>query len=296
MDRNRAAVAVSFGVVAVALAVTAVVTDRTLLVLLAAVAATATAVMASESVWRRLFGTVSKADLQAAAIRLDEQRRKALEQASYYEADALRARRELAAAMSSDILGFDHEEHGDADPEESMPPSPPVAVPFRAPAHGLPMTDHLLDAETGAFSEVFFAESLKKRVAAARRGMRHLSVVIVDVVQGASEARPLPADPTVVVRTMTAVFREADTIARADDGTFLLLFEDTPETGAIWTMERFRRRLADDNDGLTVWAGMSCYPTYGFTPEQLLQQAHDALDAAREWPADRVEVTDARPD
>ena len=44
---------------------------------------------------------------------------------------------------------------------------------------------------------------------------------------------------------MATVFRDADTIARADDGTFLLLFEDTPETGvysspaeAIMAMDR----------------------------------------------------------
>ena len=39
-----------------------------------------------------------------------------------------------------------------------------------------------LDSDTGVFSELFFIASLEKRVSAARRGMRHLSVAVVDVV------------------------------------------------------------------------------------------------------------------
>src|SRR5690606_3042651 len=88
MDRTRAVVAVSFGVLAVALAIAAVATDRAILVLLAAVAAVASAAVASEAAWRRLFGRSTRAELEAATLRLDEERRKALERASRYEAEA----------------------------------------------------------------------------------------------------------------------------------------------------------------------------------------------------------------
>jgi len=289
MDRVRAAVAVTCGLVAVASAVAAVATDRALLVLLAAVAALAAAVVASDAGWRRLAGRSSRAELERAALRLDEERRQALERASRYEAEAIRARHELAAAMRT----HDPAPDDDVDPAGTADDR---SGREDEPAAGEPQTDRLLDAETGLFSQLFFQASLEKRVSAARRGMRHLSLAIVDVVVGPADARPEPADAKLVAATMTAVFRDADTIARADDGTFLLLFEDTPETGAVWTMERFRRRLADDHPGHLTWVGISCYPSYGFNAEQLVQQAREALERAREWQQDRIEVTTATPD
>lgn len=312
MDRTRAVVAVSFGVLAVALAIAAVVTDRAVLVLLAAVAAVASAAVASEAAWRRLFGRSTRAELEAATLRLDEERRKALERASRYEAEAIRARHDLAAAMRTRADDLDPAADSpvaqggnggqggtDAAPTTERPPAHPGDLgqpPVPGPDDLEPPTDRLLDAETGVFSQLFFEASLEKRVSAARRGMRHLSLAVVDVVTGVAEGTPRPADPKVVARTMTAVFRDADTIARADDGTFLLLFEDTPETGAVWTMERFRRRLADENPGHTTWVGISCYPAYGFNAEQLVEQAHEALVHAREWRQDRIEITAASPD
>lgn len=306
MDRTRAVVAVSFGALAVALAIAAVATDRAALVLLAAVAAVASAAVASEAAWRRLFGHSTRAELEAATLRLDEERRKALERASRYEAEAIRARHDLAAAMRIRPDGLDPAPP--AGPDVASADDQPAAdsVPgdggllggslLGDPDDDEPPTDRLLDAETGVFSQLFFEASLEKRVSAARRGMRHLSLAVVDVVTGVAEGTVEPADPRIVARTMTAVFRDADTIARAEDGTFLLLFEDTPETGAVWTMERFRRRLADENPGHTTWVGISCYPAYGFNAEQLVDQAHDALAHAREWRQDRIEITAASPD
>lgn len=301
MDRTRAVVAVSFGVLAVALAIAAVATDRAALVLLAAVAAVASAAVASEAAWRRLFGRSTRAELEAATLRLDEERRKALERASRYEAEAIRARHDLAAAMRTPTEPLDPAGPGDPDLAPAADHPPADAADLGGPRFtGFddeePPTDRLLDGETGVFSQLFFEASLEKRVSAARRGMRHLSLAVVDVVTGVAEGRVAPADPKVVARTMTAVFRDADTIARAEDGTFLLLFEDTPETGAVWTMERFRRRLADENPGHTTWVGISCYPAYGFNAEQLVEQAHDALAHAREWRQDRIEITAASPD
>jgi predicted signal transduction protein with EAL and GGDEF domain len=318
MDRSRAVVAVGFGIAAVALAVAAVVTDEASLVLLAALAAVGSAAVASEAGWRRLFGRRSRSELEAATVRLDEERRKALERASKYEAEAIRARHDLATAMRArGAVTAGDEELGEGRPDEEGPTLDPeaLATPDEPPAAPAPpsstaidltaaeaestgetQTDRLLDADTGMFSQLFYEASLEKRVSAARRGMRHLSIAAVDVVTGVEDGRPIAADPKLVARTMTAVFRDADTIARADDGTFLLLFEDTPETGSVWTMERFRRRLADENPGHTTWVGISCYPAYGFNAEQLLQQAREALDRAREWRQDRIEITTASPD
>ena len=68
------------------------------------------------------------------------------------------------------------------------------------------------------------------------------------------------------------------------------MLEDTPENGAIWTMERVRRRLVEDSPDLTLWAGVACYPAHAFDGDDLMEQVRVALTAAREWNQDRIEV------
>ena len=99
-----------------------------------------------------------------------------------------------------------------------------------------------------------------------------------------------------LMATLRETLRESDTITRLRDGRFGVVLEDTPENGAIWTLERIRRRISEDLDGHTVRAGMSCYPAYAFDADQLTAQSHQALPAAREWRQDRIEVTTASPD
>ena len=41
-------------------------------------------------------------------------------------------------------------------------------------------------------------------------------------------------------------------MARSDDGLYLILLEDTPENGAIWTLERLRRTIAEELPGNTL--------------------------------------------
>jgi PleD family two-component response regulator len=143
---------------------------------------------------------------------------------------------------------------------------------------------------------VFFGASLVKRVSAARRGLRPLSVAVLDVWVdfGTPASRQAPAEP--VAEVLIEVFREADTIARTPEGLYLVLLEDTPENGAVWSLERLRRRVSEALPNHTTWAGVSCYPAYGFDAEQLVAQARQALVLAKEWPQDRVEVTAESPD
>ncbi len=164
--------------------------------------------------------------------------------------------------------------------------------------------DPLVDGYTGLFSENFFHVALDSRVAAARRHLRPVAVVIIQVVEGLPAGRPLPADPIYVADAIKATLREADTACRLHNGHFALLLEDTPENGAIWTVERIRRHLAggsahrtDDQDPdrigertITLWAGVACYPAHAFGAEEVLQAAHHALTAATEWRQDRIEV------
>ncbi len=177
--------------------------------------------------------------------------------------------------------------------ENSVPHSPGTDAAQARPAHSV---DLITDPETGLFNQVFFEASLVKRISAARRGLRPLSVAVADVVVGVGSSTVSRAPAAPVAATMVNVFREADTLAHSDDGLFLILLEDTPEDGAVWLLERFRHRLTEDLPGHTLRVGISCYPTHGFQADKIASQARAALASAREWQQDRIEVTNASPD
>jgi GGDEF domain-containing protein len=151
----------------------------------------------------------------------------------------------------------------------------------------------LTDASTGLFNEQFFRVSLDTRVSAARRHLRPVAVVLVQVAEGVREGSPSPVAPDLVAEGVRATLRDADTACRLDDGRFALILEDTPENGAVWTVERVRRALAVERPGQTLWAGIACYPAHAFDAWELFDRAANALEAAREWHQDRIEVATA---
>lgn len=151
----------------------------------------------------------------------------------------------------------------------------------------------LTDAQTGLFSESFFNVALESRVAAARRHLRPVAVVLLEVVEGLPAGEPTEADASIVAQSITVTLREADTACRLRNGYFALLLEDTPENGAIWTVERIRRQLLGLRSGQTLWAGVACYPAHAFGTDELMSAAETALEGAREWRQDRIEVASA---
>ena len=242
---------------------------------------------------------------QAQRLALENDRMAA--RAARFEAEAISARQKLAAAMLAEharIAGGNVASGGGAATEAG-------SVGVGGPG-GLPSEDELrtelsrssdhnpselvTDPITGVFTQVFFDASLGKRISAARRGLRPLTVALVEVVTRVGEPEQRPAESQPVADILVATLREADTVARLDSGLFAVLLEDTPENGAIWTLERIRRRISEDLPGCTVRAGLSCYPAYAFDATQIMDQALGALDAAREWRQDRIEVTTANPD
>jgi two-component system cell cycle response regulator len=153
-----------------------------------------------------------------------------------------------------------------------------------------------VDPDTGLFSEPFFAVTLDNRIAAARRHLRPIALVLIDVVEGLPAGDPRPAGPATVAAAVRSTLREADTACRLSNGSFAVLLEDTPENGAIWTVERIRRSLGVSHPALTLWAGVACYPAHAFSPGELLSAAGTALISAREWRQDRIEVAAAAVD
>jgi diguanylate cyclase (GGDEF)-like protein len=178
----------------------------------------------------------------------------------------------------------------------SAPPSTPAPPPRSdssatvdppAPISSAPA---LTDPETGLFSQDYFDIAIDARIAAARRHLRPVGVVMLEVVEGLRVGRTHATDPKRVAEAIQETLREADTACRRSDGRFALLLEDTPENGAIWTVERIRRFLAERDPTLTLWAGVACYPAHGFSSDALVKLAGVALDTAREWRQDRIEV------
>jgi GGDEF domain-containing protein len=148
----------------------------------------------------------------------------------------------------------------------------------------------LTDPATGLFNEEFFRVTLDTRVSAARRHLRPVAIVLLQVAEGVREGSSAPTAPPIVAGGIRITLRDADTACRLDDGRFALILEDTPENGAVWTVERVRRALALEHANQTLWAGIACYPAHAFDAWELFDRASQALVAAREWHQDRIEV------
>ncbi len=148
----------------------------------------------------------------------------------------------------------------------------------------------ITDPETGLYTENYFRAAVEARVAAARRHLRPVAVVLMEVVRVTADGEKRAADPQPVADHLIATLRESDTTCRTSRGLYALVLEDTPENGAVWTIERIRRRLAEERDDLIVWAGIACYPAHAFEVRDLVGKASEALEAATEWHQDRIEV------
>lgn len=151
----------------------------------------------------------------------------------------------------------------------------------------------LADPETNLFSEAYFRVALDARIASARRHLRPVAIALLQVVEGQGDGNSHAADPLKVTGSIRQTLRDADTACRMSDGSFALILEDTPENGAVWTVERIRRNLTSRHGLHTMWAGVACYPAHAFSTDELLDQTTLALASAREWKQDRIEIATA---
>jgi GGDEF domain-containing protein len=149
-------------------------------------------------------------------------------------------------------------------------------------------TERFLDATTGLFDEMYFRVAVETRIAAARRHLRPVAVVLFRAVD--SNNPGIEADPDAVTKIVRQTLRDSDTAARFPDGRYGFVLEDTPEDGAIWTVERLRRSLANVVPNQLRWAGIACYPAHAFNAAEVMAKAEEAYASAREWSQDRIEV------
>ncbi len=153
------------------------------------------------------------------------------------------------------------------------------------------MTPVLNDPESGLLNGDYFRASVPNRVATARRLLRPLSVVLLTT--GDSSAHPTrcqPEEARIIAETLLRTLRESDIPCRLEDGGFGLILEDTPENGAVWTIERLRRLLVNQGIDLTIWAGIAAYPAHALEANELMLKAQQAMAQALEWAQSRIEV------
>jgi diguanylate cyclase (GGDEF)-like protein len=157
----------------------------------------------------------------------------------------------------------------------------------------LTTAEQAFDPVTGLYDERFFPVLVQQQVAAARRSLRPVSVVIFEIdgmhdAIGDTRSQALGVIGDVVRRTL----RESDSACRIGDHMIGAILEDTPEAGAVWAAERVRGTLLASpvGDSLTLSAGVACYPTHALGAAELVTQAGRALEEARVRGRDRVEL------
>lgn len=242
-------------------------------------------------------GTAGAAVAAAAAVKASEPEDTAPEKAAGETETSGVTEPETSGDTEPDAAAVNPAAEGDTETTDAGADAlAPLATTIRTPAGDLEAlelgdTSDLADPDTGLLGERYFVVTLEARVAAARRHLRPLALVLVDAVTDAS-ATAAPVDPNLAADVIRETLRDADTLCRLQSGKFAILLEDTPENGAIWTVERIRRRLGEQLDDVTVWAGIACYPANGFDGPEVLDRAREALVQAREWRQDRTEVAD----
>jgi diguanylate cyclase (GGDEF)-like protein len=214
-----------------------------------------------------------------AATAMGARARTAEEQLHEMSVDRARLRRELdalAAIFAEEATRRNAEEHSAIDSVDG---------------------EQMVDPVSGLLDQQFFKVIVQQRVAAARRQLQPVSVVIfeldgIDRSEPETQQQALGVLGAVVRRTL----RECDAACRIGDTMAAAVLEDTAEAGAVWAAERVRGTLHGSpvGDSLTISAGIACYPSHALNAPELVDQAGRALDSARSRGRDHVEI--AQPD
>jgi diguanylate cyclase (GGDEF)-like protein len=143
--------------------------------------------------------------------------------------------------------------------------------------------ESVFDNETGLLDERVFVVSFDRKMAAARRHLRPLCLVLLDAGSGLPDH---PIERTqVLYRFGTLVrqtLRDADIACRLGPSAFGLILEDTPEAGGVWAAERLQIAMACHGGTPTrLVAAVAAYPNHGLGAQEVLHRAQDALVRAR---------------
>jgi two-component system cell cycle response regulator len=153
--------------------------------------------------------------------------------------------------------------------------------------------DTMVDPESGLLLEGLLFTNVESRIAAGRRRLTPVAVVMFEVLEYVEIDDPHPVDAGTTAGLLQATLREADGAFRLDEGGYCVVLEDTDDAGAMHLARRFGQALEAMAPGAVVRAGVACYPAHGLTPREVLDRADEALDEARRWRQHRIEVARA---
>jgi diguanylate cyclase (GGDEF)-like protein len=156
-------------------------------------------------------------------------------------------------------------------------------------------SDGSLDRLTGLATDRRFRRVLQGELRRARRYDQRAAVVVADVDAFGEINRRfgrLLGDSLLedLGRLVHDGIRSIDIAARVGEDELVLLLPETDRNGALRVAERLRRDVAScfarreqagETIGLTISAGVACYPDDATTPETLLERAAQALYQAK---------------
>ncbi len=143
------------------------------------------------------------------------------------------------------------------------------------------------DPATGLFSEAFLRAVLPTRIATARRSLKQLGLVMVQVdadpgARNGQEAPPGEAlDSAMLGHAVHRALRDSDIAAGLDADRFAMLLEFTPVEGCVVVAQRFIDLLDKEHPNLVASAGVACYPAHAIDASELFAASTRALEDAR---------------
>lgn len=287
MIDRRLALALLAGFAALACGVVSVVLQTTLLGVAAGVLGVGAAIAAA----------AISAHARALSDELDQSREELRRQQRELDALAAVFSEEGAVRRSTEVAHAGAPAH----PGRVARTSPEAPLGATSAAFGdLPATggmrEPVFDDVSGLLDKQFFPVIVQQRVAAARRQLQPVSIVLfeldgLDGVPPETQRQALGVLGEIIRKTL----RECDTACRLTDTRAAAVLEDTAESGAAWATERIRGALHGSpvGDSLTICAGIACYPSHALNSGELMERADEALEAARGHGRDHVEIARA---
>jgi len=162
------------------------------------------------------------------------------------------------------------------------------------------------DTLTGLFNRRYMEESLKREIATAKRKSRPLGVAMCDLnpFKRFNDSYGRDAGDYALRQVAELIdkhIRSSDIACRYDQDEIVLIFPEAPLAGVVMRAKQLREAIyamdlehfGKPLEKISISFGVAVFPEHGNTSAELLQQAQSALERAKEFGNDRVQVAGA---